>query len=207
MTTEVRNPSEAPGELDLVRRFVNTLDIEEGTDDLSTPAEARAWLEGEGWRTRVGERELRELVSFREAVRDLVGSRGTESDEDAVAAIDKIAPRHRRQLRLVGGVVPALERGAGIHRAGPGSRGGRGDRWVLGPHEDLCEPRVPLALLRPLEESLPNLVHDGPLRQSGEDARVSQPPGRPREPVGRTARALDLLRVDLVHRSSGLTMW
>ncbi|HJR96438.1 MAG TPA: CGNR zinc finger domain-containing protein [Actinomycetota bacterium] len=94
MTTEVRNPSEAPGELDLVRRFVNTLDIEEGTDDLSTPAEAKAWLEGEGWRTRVGERELRELVSFREAVRDFVGSRGTEGDEDAVAAIDSIARRY-----------------------------------------------------------------------------------------------------------------
>jgi predicted RNA-binding Zn ribbon-like protein len=39
-----RGPQKAPGELELVRRFVNTRDIEQGTDALDTTAEAEAWL-------------------------------------------------------------------------------------------------------------------------------------------------------------------
>ena len=35
---------EAPGDLALVRAFVNTLDIDEGLDDVATPDELSAWL-------------------------------------------------------------------------------------------------------------------------------------------------------------------
>jgi predicted RNA-binding Zn ribbon-like protein len=38
----------APGELEIVRRFVNTLDIEAGTDELDSPAALTAWLERHG---------------------------------------------------------------------------------------------------------------------------------------------------------------
>jgi predicted RNA-binding Zn ribbon-like protein len=113
MSTEVRTPSEAPGDLDLVRRFVNTLDIETGDDDLGTPAEARAWLGSEGWRATVGEREHEELRSVREAIRDLVSLRGTDADGDAVAAFDAIARRHPLVLKLSSPAVlaPGSERG------------------------------------------------------------------------------------------------
>jgi predicted RNA-binding Zn ribbon-like protein len=96
----VRNPSAAPGDLDLVRRFVNTLDIEDGTDDLRSPAAAIAWLEREGFPLRVGGGQLRELVRFREAVRDLVSARGTAADQDAIAAFDAISGRHPVTVRF-----------------------------------------------------------------------------------------------------------
>ena len=38
----------APGRLDLVRRFVNTQDVEDGIEELATPAAARAWLREHG---------------------------------------------------------------------------------------------------------------------------------------------------------------
>jgi predicted RNA-binding Zn ribbon-like protein len=115
MSAEVRNPSEAPGELELVRRFVNTLDIEAVTDEIGTPAEARAWLDREGWRAKVGERELRELLQLRESLRDLVSLRGTDGDLDAVAAVDAIARRHPLVVRLSapGVLSPTDETGVG----------------------------------------------------------------------------------------------
>ena len=36
--------TQAPGRLDLVRDFVNTKDVEEGTDELTSPAELADWL-------------------------------------------------------------------------------------------------------------------------------------------------------------------
>ena len=113
MSTEVRTPSEAPGDLDLVRRFVNTLDIETGDDDLGSSAEARAWLGGEGWRATVGKREHVELVQVREAIRDLVSLRGTDADGNAVATFDAIARRHPLVLQLSSPEVlaPSSERG------------------------------------------------------------------------------------------------
>ncbi|MGH2629758.1 MAG: ABATE domain-containing protein, partial [Actinomycetota bacterium] len=115
MATQVLNPSEAPGELDLVRRFVNTLDIEDGTDDIATPGEATAWLGKEGWPTRVGGQDLRELVHVREAIRDLVSFRGTDADLDAVAAVDAIARRYPLVVRLSSTAVlsPTSKGGAG----------------------------------------------------------------------------------------------
>ena len=38
----------APAELELVRQFVNTRDIEDGTDELESAAGAVAWLDAHG---------------------------------------------------------------------------------------------------------------------------------------------------------------
>src|SRR5947209_3543816 len=38
----------APGELELVRRFVNTYDADDGSDAVATPAELGEWLSGAG---------------------------------------------------------------------------------------------------------------------------------------------------------------
>ena len=40
--------SPAPGDLEIVQRFVNTLDIESGTDELDSPAGLSGWLAGSG---------------------------------------------------------------------------------------------------------------------------------------------------------------
>ncbi|MDX6582653.1 MAG: hypothetical protein QOI10_1837 [Solirubrobacterales bacterium] len=65
----------APAELELVRAFVNTRDVEEGTDALQSPAEAIAWLSAHA--LGGGERSLAEpdrdrLVEVREALRELL---------------------------------------------------------------------------------------------------------------------------------------
>jgi predicted RNA-binding Zn ribbon-like protein len=94
MTTRLRRPSAAPGGLDLVRRFVNTLDLDTGTDGLGSPAAASAWLRGQGWQTRVDRAGLDELLEARETLRDLLGARGGPREAEAEAAIDAIARRH-----------------------------------------------------------------------------------------------------------------
>ena len=38
----------APGDLELVRLFVNTKDVEEDKDEIATPKALRAWLEDVG---------------------------------------------------------------------------------------------------------------------------------------------------------------
>ena len=40
--------SVAPGDLEIVQRFVNTLDIENGTDEFDSPAGLSGWLAGSG---------------------------------------------------------------------------------------------------------------------------------------------------------------
>ncbi len=94
MSTGVRKPSAAPGELDLVRRFVNTIDFDTGTDELGSPATASAWLREQGWRARVGRAGLDELLEAREALRGVMGARGVSQEAGTVAALDAIARRH-----------------------------------------------------------------------------------------------------------------
>jgi len=94
VSIKVGKPSAAPGDLELVRRFVNTLDFDTGTDELGSPAAASAWLREQGWPTRVGPAGLDELLEAREALRDLMSARGMPGEIEAEAALDAIARRH-----------------------------------------------------------------------------------------------------------------
>jgi predicted RNA-binding Zn ribbon-like protein len=67
-------PQKAPGELELVRQFVNTRDVEHSTDLLDSPATANAWLTeqklpGAG---NLDRSDLERLSSVREALRGLL---------------------------------------------------------------------------------------------------------------------------------------
>jgi predicted RNA-binding Zn ribbon-like protein len=66
----------APGQLELVRAFVNTLDIEAGTDELSSPAELAAWLRerdlAEAADSSATEADLRQAIAMREALREVL---------------------------------------------------------------------------------------------------------------------------------------
>jgi predicted RNA-binding Zn ribbon-like protein len=92
--------SEAPGELELVRGFVNTLDVEEETDALATPAAAAAWLGSHGSPGRVTRAEHEELIDLREGLRDLAEVHGVPERSDAVAVVDRIARRHPVAVRV-----------------------------------------------------------------------------------------------------------
>ena len=65
----------APAELELVREFVNTWDVEEGTDGLDSPDAALAWLAAhglDGGERSIGEEDRERLVEVREALRGLL---------------------------------------------------------------------------------------------------------------------------------------
>src|ERR1019366_4749465 len=66
--------SPAPGELETVRAFVNTLDIEEATDDFATPEGLSRWLAGRGLAAaaRVSTVDLANAVALREALRGVL---------------------------------------------------------------------------------------------------------------------------------------
>ena len=62
----------APPPLDLVEAFINTVDLETGSDDLATPSALRGWLQGRHLIKRtdaVSERDREQAIRLREALR------------------------------------------------------------------------------------------------------------------------------------------
>ena len=95
---------EAPGELALVRGFVNTLDIDEGTDALDTPKHLVAWLLQAGLIQGKGgadEEDLRRARALREAFRELLLSNndGHPAGTHAGGVVDAVAARAQLRLR------------------------------------------------------------------------------------------------------------
>jgi predicted RNA-binding Zn ribbon-like protein len=90
----------APGDLELVRGFVNTRDIEERRDELSTPAELHEWLVSHGLLAAdeaAGGADLRRAVKLREALRAvLLANNGAPVNQAAAETLDAAA----RQARL-----------------------------------------------------------------------------------------------------------
>jgi predicted RNA-binding Zn ribbon-like protein len=85
---------DAPGELALVQRFVNTVDLESRTDELSDPERVGAWLREAGLAgdAALDEADRLRVVAVREALRRLLLSHnGVALDPDAVATLDAAA--------------------------------------------------------------------------------------------------------------------
>jgi predicted RNA-binding Zn ribbon-like protein len=92
------SPSLAPDELDLVIDFVNTRDIEGGTDDLATPQGLASWLADRGLLEQAGsapsEPERLRAVSLREALRALMlAHNGGAQDDRAGRELESAARR------------------------------------------------------------------------------------------------------------------
>jgi predicted RNA-binding Zn ribbon-like protein len=85
----------APGQLEDLREFVNTLDLDEGTEELTTPEALSAWLEPrhllvEG--AEVGQRELDRALELRESFRRLLSANnGGERDPAAIETLNEVA--------------------------------------------------------------------------------------------------------------------
>lgn len=94
----------APGELDLVRRFVNTFDAEVGREELSSPAELTAWLQENGLlgpNERARADDLEAALDVREAIRSmLLSNNGAPIDADAVGRLDRAASDSRLLVRF-----------------------------------------------------------------------------------------------------------
>src|SRR5215216_3009265 len=78
--------NEAPGELELVRRFVNTRDIEEGNDELESPDALLTCLAGMGVlddKATADEKDLERALALREGIRALLLANNGEEIETA----------------------------------------------------------------------------------------------------------------------------
>jgi predicted RNA-binding Zn ribbon-like protein len=85
----------APGDLAHVQRFVNTANLETGSDELADPVRLSAWLDGAGLAPAGAEFDgagRERIVEFREALRALLlANHGEEPDGNAIAALERAA--------------------------------------------------------------------------------------------------------------------
>ncbi len=103
----------APGELELVRSFLNSNDIDEGVDELATPDLLRKWLKSNGLPVggdSIGEPDRRRVVDLREALRGLaLANNGEPLERDCVETFNRVAAGAPLTVRLDAGEGPALE--------------------------------------------------------------------------------------------------
>jgi predicted RNA-binding Zn ribbon-like protein len=99
---ESASQHQAPGELELVRSFVNTNDIEDRVDGVATPRLLEEWLDGHGLpHGAVSEGDLRRAVQLREALRALLlANNGEPLDPGARDTINSIAESIRLVVRF-----------------------------------------------------------------------------------------------------------
>ena len=116
---------QAPGDLATLQAFVNTLDIEQGTDLLSTPASCDQWLLEAGLRAgdggRAKPRDLATALELREALRGVLRSHVAHSSSVPSGSVEHSGPAE--PLRPGGAV---RRRGAIRHRSCFARRARRG---------------------------------------------------------------------------------
>jgi predicted RNA-binding Zn ribbon-like protein len=74
-------PVEASGQLEILRDFVNTLDLPEGPDRLATAGEASAWCRAHRLPSALTQAGVQRLRGFREALRNVLFANNGECDE------------------------------------------------------------------------------------------------------------------------------
>jgi predicted RNA-binding Zn ribbon-like protein len=101
--TEPENRQAAPGELDLIRQFLNTNDVDEGTDEIAAPGALRAWLAERDLEagSDLGAEDVERAVGMRESLRALtLANTGEPLDPEAVPALNEIAAGARLVVRF-----------------------------------------------------------------------------------------------------------
>jgi predicted RNA-binding Zn ribbon-like protein len=102
----------APEPLDLVQRFVNSVDLEDGDEELASPAALRAWLRERGLiaaRDRVDERDLSRALAVREGLRALLlANNGEPLDAERVATLEAAAAPAGIRVSFAEAGAPAL---------------------------------------------------------------------------------------------------
>jgi len=93
----------APGELELVRQFLNTRDVEEGIDEISDPESLRAWLAANDLAAapRLGTADVERAAAMRESLRALTfANNGEPLEAGAVSALNSLAADARLLVRF-----------------------------------------------------------------------------------------------------------
>lgn len=107
----------APAPLELVQRFVNSVDLESGEDELGDPDGLRDWLaehELIGRDERVTKADFQRAIDVREGLRALLmANNGLAVDEERVARLDRAAARAGVRVVFSPGSEPQLAPVAG----------------------------------------------------------------------------------------------
>jgi predicted RNA-binding Zn ribbon-like protein len=117
------SPKSAPADLELVRRFVNTLDVDEGNDAIASDEALAAWLRGRGLLPEgAGARpqDVDRAVALREALRELLlrNNDGGPVSPEAARTLDTVAGRAALRLRVGDDGQTRLEpEGSGVDAA------------------------------------------------------------------------------------------
>jgi predicted RNA-binding Zn ribbon-like protein len=93
----------APGELELVRQFLNTHDVEEGIDEVSSPESLRAWLAGQGLEAgpRLGQADVERAIAMRESLRALtLANNGEPLESRAIPTLNSVAAGAHLMVRF-----------------------------------------------------------------------------------------------------------
>lgn len=98
------HPKAAPGELNHIRRFVNTHDLEDGSDSIADPVALRDWLAERGLideRSELTAGDVRQAQEVREALRKLLlANNGDPLDQSAVEKLNAAAKSAELQVRF-----------------------------------------------------------------------------------------------------------
>jgi len=89
----VAKRQDAPGRLELVREYVNSLDLERGTEAFESASDLRDWLREAGLPTgQLVDADRVRAVELREAIRSLAeANNGTEISAHTVSVLDQAA--------------------------------------------------------------------------------------------------------------------
>ncbi len=98
------HPKAAPGDLNHIRRFVNTRDLEDGSDSIAEPAALRDWLAERGLIDAGAEltsADVRAAQDVREALRKLLlANNGDPLDPAALDTLNAAAKRAELEVRF-----------------------------------------------------------------------------------------------------------
>ena len=104
---------EAPGQLEYVRQFVNTFDLETGVDELTSPQALATWLARRDLLpqgARVGPRAFERALEVREALRRLMlVNNGGDLEPSDIEILNDVASRSSLAMRFDPDGGPALE--------------------------------------------------------------------------------------------------
>ena len=103
----------APAPLRLVQRFVNSIDLENGQDELTSPEALRDWLAERELMDpgdKVTAADLKRAVEVREGLRALLlANAGLPLDGERVGRLDAAVGRAAMRMRFRAGAEPELE--------------------------------------------------------------------------------------------------
>src|SRR5215207_1291222 len=116
-----RETSSAPGDLEIVRGFVNTLDVEEGTEEFDVPAGLESWLAQNklGTGGSPSDADVARAIDFREALRSLLlANNGAELvDDDAAERLNAALDGAASEVRFEGGSAEIVPTCSGLDAA------------------------------------------------------------------------------------------